>query len=71
MKSKMEMTPSISNSHMRIEPERVNAYFVGGGIASLASAVYLITEAKGPGKNIHILNQDKVIGGTLDGSGSA
>ena len=44
---------------------------VGGGIASLAGATYLINDAKVPGKNIHILEQDDVMGGALDGSGNA
>jgi oleate hydratase len=44
-------------------------YLVGGGIASLASAVYLIKDAGVPGENIHILEQDDVLGGALDGTG--
>jgi len=47
------------------------AIIVGGGIASLASAVYLIREAGFAGANIRILEQDKILGGALDGSGSA
>jgi oleate hydratase len=52
------------------ERQQQRAYLVGGGIASLASAVYLITEGGLRGENIHILNQDRVNGGALDGSGS-
>ena len=44
-------------------------YLVGSGIASLASAVYLIKDAAVPGENIHILEQDDIAGGALDGSG--
>ena len=44
-------------------------YLVGGGIASLASAVYLIKDAGVPGENIHILEQDTILGGALDGAG--
>lgn len=47
------------------------AYIVGGGIAGLASAVYLIREAGFNGHNITLFNQDSVNGGALDGSGSA
>ncbi len=46
------------------------AYIVGGGIASLASAAYLIREGHMAGGDIHIFEQDPVLGGCLDGSGS-
>ncbi|CAD5244217.1 oleate hydratase [Thermococcus camini] len=46
------------------------AYFVGGGIASLAGAVFLIRDAKMPGKNIYIIEKTPVNGGCLDGSGT-
>lgn len=48
---------------------KTTVYLVGSGIASLASAVYLIKDAHILGQNIHILEQDKVAGGALDGSG--
>ncbi|MDH3639540.1 MAG: oleate hydratase, partial [Gammaproteobacteria bacterium] len=47
-----------------------SAYLVGGGIAALASAVYLIREGGLVGEVIHIFEQDRVAGGALDGSGS-
>jgi len=47
------------------------AYLVGGGIASLASAVYLIRDGGMPGENIFIFEQSEVMGGSLDGDGSA
>jgi oleate hydratase len=43
----------------------------GGGIAALASAVYLEKDAGVPGVNIHILEKSKILGGALDGSGDA
>ena len=46
-----------------------NVYLVGSGIASLASATYLIKDAGIPGKNIHILEQDDKVGGACDGAG--
>ena len=49
--------------------ENTKAYLVGGGIASLASAAYLVRNAAVPGKNIRILEESKV-GGSLDASGS-
>lgn len=51
------------------DPKNSQVYLIGGGIASLASAVYLIKDAKVPGENIHILEQDEVLGGALDGTG--
>ena len=47
------------------------AYLVGGGIASLASAVYLIRDGGIPGENIFLFEQSEVMGGSLDGAGSA
>ncbi len=44
------------------------AWLVGGGIASLAAAVYLIRDAGLPGHAVHILEESAVIGGALDGS---
>ncbi len=44
-------------------------YLIGSGIASLASAVYLINDAGMPGGNIHILEQDDIVGGACDGAG--
>ncbi len=46
-----------------------NVYLVGSGIASLASAVYLIEDVGMPAGNIHILEQDDITGGALDGAG--
>jgi oleate hydratase len=50
-------------------PDKSRVYLVGSGIASLASATYLIKDAGVPGKNIHILEQDDRVGGALDGGG--
>lgn len=44
-------------------------YLVGGGIASLATAVFLIRDAKVPGQNIQIFEALDRPGGSLDGSG--
>lgn len=49
---------------------RSKAYLVGGGIASLASAAYLIRDAGLPGENILILEELDVVGGSLDGEGT-
>ena len=50
-------------------PAGSDVYLVGSGIASLASAVYLIQDVGMPGSNIHILEQGKIAGGALDGTG--
>jgi len=45
------------------------AYIVGGGIASLATAVLLVRDGGFRGANIRILEELDVAGGALDGSG--
>ncbi|OWU80888.1 oleate hydratase [Phaeobacter sp. 22II1-1F12B] len=50
-------------------PER--HHIIGGGIAGLAAAVYLIRDAGMEGKNIHIYEQLGIAGGSLDGAGDA
>ncbi len=42
------------------------AYLVGGGIASLSTAVYLINDGKFKGENITIFGESKKMGGSLD-----
>ncbi len=49
-------------------PQR-KAYLVGGGIATLAAAVYLIRDGEMPGADIHILEEAQ-LGGSLDAAGS-
>ncbi len=46
-------------------------YFVGGGIASLAGAAYLVRDANFDGKNIHIVEGMDILGGSNDGAGDA
>lgn len=46
-------------------------HIVGGGIAGLTTAVFLIRDAGVPGERIHIYEQLAVAGGSLDGSGYA
>ncbi|MGR3660403.1 MAG: oleate hydratase [Paracoccaceae bacterium] len=56
--------PSRNNS-----PEKSKVYMIGGGIASLAAAKYLIDDVGVPAGNIHILEQDNILGGAMDGAG--
>ena len=50
--------------------ENTKVYLIGSGIASLASAVYLIKDAGLKPSNITILEQNSITGGALDGSGN-
>ncbi|RBP18348.1 oleate hydratase [Roseiarcus fermentans] len=45
-------------------------YLVGGGVASLAAAAFLIRDGDVLGHDIAILEESDVIGGSLDGSGT-
>ena len=54
-----------------IDQNDSKVYLIGGGIASLAAAAFLIRDAEVPGRNIVILEQLDRLGGSLDGAGSA
>ncbi len=45
-------------------------YLVGGGIASLAAAAFLIRDGDIPGHDITILEESDRLGGSLDGAGT-
>ena len=47
------------------------AYFIGGGIGSLAGAAFLIRDGGMPGGQISILEAGSLMGGSLDGAGDA
>lgn len=56
-------------------PERrsdtnAKVYLVGGGIASLAAAAFLIRDGNILGHNITILEESRKIGGSLDAAGN-
>ncbi len=53
------------------ERGKAKFWLVGGGIASLAAAAFLIRDGGIPGHRISILEELDKIGGSLDGSGSA
>ncbi|HEY8946095.1 MAG TPA: oleate hydratase, partial [Polyangiaceae bacterium] len=53
-----------------LNAQESEVWLVGGGIASMASAVFMIRDAGMPAKNIHILEELAIVGGCLDG-GSA
>ncbi|MDR5588843.1 MULTISPECIES: oleate hydratase [Clostridium] len=50
--------------------EGKDVYFVGGGLASLAGAAYLIRDCNFEGENIHIIEGMKILGGSNDGGGN-
>ena len=62
--------PSAEHGLNHLRRDGTKAYLVGGGIASLASAAYLIRDGGIPAEHISILEETNVIGGSLDGEGS-
>ncbi|MEJ6549815.1 oleate hydratase [Corynebacterium sp. USCH3] len=53
------------------KPEGVedkHAWIVGTGLAGLAAAAFLIRDAQMPGKNIHLIEELPLAGGSLDGA---
>jgi myosin-crossreactive antigen len=70
----MVPTDSVSDAsarHKSIDSNASKAYLVGGGIASMAAAAFLIRDGDFLGRNITIFEELGDIGGSLDGSGSA
>lgn len=51
--------------------ENRHAYIVGGGIAGLSAAAFLVRDAQMPGKNIIVYDQLPVFGGSMDACGNA
>lgn len=47
--------------------DQKSAYIVGGGLASLAAACFLIRDGRMKGENIHILEECELPGGACDG----
>ncbi|WP_425504406.1 oleate hydratase [Salinilacihabitans rarus] len=45
------------------------AHVVGGGIAGLAAAAFLIRDGNMPGENVHLYEKLDVVGGAMDGAG--
>lgn len=43
-------------------------YLVGGGIAGLAAAAFLVRDAGVRGENIYLLEQLPIAGGSMDGA---
>ncbi|SDX79422.1 oleate hydratase [Eubacterium barkeri] len=54
-----------------ILPSDRRAYFIGGGIASMAGAAYLVRDCGMPGDHITIYEGLDILGGSNDGSGNS
>jgi oleate hydratase len=66
----MARTESASGRSKGIDRNTTKVYLVGGGIASMAAAAFMIRDGDVLGRNITILEQLNDVGGSLDGSGS-
>jgi oleate hydratase len=70
------LSQSCESEHIMANTDRsaprseTKAYLVGGGIASLASAAYLIRDGGLQGRNITIFEETPLLGGSLDGGGA-
>ena len=69
-KFKSNSKTSIDLSENRNNEDR-QVYFIGGGLASLAGAAYLVRDCNFKGENIHIIEGMKILGGSNDGDGDA
>lgn len=58
-------------NRLKLENADRQVYFVGGGLGSLAGAVYLIRDCHFKGENIHIIEGLKLLGGSNDGAGDS
>lgn len=67
-KRKLEKAKSAGEVAVNLEDNR-QAYFLGGGLGSMAGAAYLIRDCGLRGENIHILESLPILGGSNDGSG--
>lgn len=56
--------------HERASGDQAKLYLVGGGIASLAAAAFMIRDGDILGRNITVLEETYKLGGSLDASGS-
>ena len=55
---------------MTVDAKQTQNWIVGGGIAGMAVAAFLVRDAGVPGENIHILEELTIEGGSLDGAQS-
>ena len=60
----------MTNRRTVADPGSTKAWFVGGGVASLAGAAFLVRDGGVPGASITILEELAVAGGSMDGAGT-
>ena len=48
--------------------DKKHAYIIGAGLAGLSAAVFLVRDGQVPGKQIHVLEELPIAGGSLDGA---
>ena len=51
--------------------EDMSAHIIGGGIAGLAAAAFLVTDAHMPPGNVTVYETLSVLGGSMDAAGDA
>jgi len=62
---------AVSDHNARERSAQTRVYLIGGGIASMAAAAFLIRDGDVRGCDITILEETDRLGGSLDGAGSA
>lgn len=58
---------AFANPRKPVDVDKKSAYIIGGGLAGLAAAVFLIRDGKMPGKKIQIFEELNLPGGSMDG----
>lgn len=58
---------AFANPRKPADADKKSAYIIGGGLAGLAAAVFLIRDGGVPGKKIHIFEELNLAGGSMDG----
>ncbi len=58
---------AFANPKKPVDVDKKSAYLIGSGLAALAAACFLVRDGKMQGKNVHILEKDKIAGGACDG----
>lgn len=61
----------VLNESLSVDEKNGQVYFVGGGLASLAGALYLIRDCDFDGENIHIFEEKSLLGGSNDFMGDS
>lgn len=69
--AKNEEIKKAENQMSNYNPGEKQVYFVGGGLASLAGAAYLVRDCNFKGKNIYLFEGRNILGGSNDGIGTS